>query len=73
MELLNNTDAYVMKIFLLVAIIIYTLVLVKVVLEISNDSRKPVLQKILLIFIIFATPFLGLAYFFKFERSQNLK
>ncbi len=73
MELLNNTDAFVMKILLLVAIIIYALVLVKVVLEISYDSRKPLLQKILLILIIFATPFLGLAYFFMFERSQNLK
>lgn len=73
MKLLSYSDSVVMQIFLLVALIIYALVLVKVVLEISNDSRKPLLQKILLILIIFATPLLGLAYFFMFERSQNLQ
>lgn len=72
MELLNNTDAFAMKIVLLGAIILYALVLVKVVLEISNDCRKPLLQKILLILIIFATPLLGLIYYFMFERKNIL-
>ena len=73
MKLLSYPDSVVVKIVLLGVLILYALVLVKVVLEISNDSRKPLLQKILLILIIFATPFLGLAYFFMFERSRNLK
>jgi hypothetical protein len=70
MNFLSYPDSLVFKIFLLGVLIIYELVLVKVVLEISNDPRKPLLKKLLLIFIIFATPFLGLVYFFMFERNN---
>ncbi|MEY3917813.1 MAG: hypothetical protein RLZZ132_148 [Bacteroidota bacterium] len=71
MELLNATDAMVMKLFLLAALLVYALVLVKVVLEIANDYRKTTLQKILFILIIFATPVLGLLYFFLFDRKKD--
>ena len=71
MELLNATDAMVMKLFLLAALLVYALVLVKVVLEIANDYRKKTLQKLLFILIIFATPVLGLLYFFLFDRKRD--
>jgi hypothetical protein len=71
MELLNAIDAMVMKLFLLAALLVYALVLVKVVLEIANDYRKTTLHKILFILIIFATLFLGLLYFFLFDRKRD--
>lgn len=71
MEFLNYTDAMIMKLFVLAALLIYAIVLVKVVLEIANDSRKSALQKILFILIIFATPALGLLYFFLYERRKE--